>query len=623
MSSLVAFHIGPVQGFIAAARRTQDLWIGSWLLSFLTREAIAEFVSLDPSASLVAPSAPPKELSAVADTPNHFVIELEHEDASEIANKVETEVRARFDKIAWIVRERFLSAPRACVSDDLWRRQIASALEVFWVTLPATSTSRRDIAYSALAARKMLRDFDASVEPGLKCSQCGLRQELSALTDRVSARKWWRSLLESGKGQGLRVRPDGNERLCAVCFVKRAAIGAEALPGLCREHGAFPSTSSVASAHWVADVLAFNDTAARLNDYIECLDLLGIKASATLARAVPRLGMDHASKAALQYDGDLFYAETLATDRLKDEYPDSNMILAADAADQLRQVYSACKKHRLPRGQPDRYYAVLAMDGDHMGAFFAKADDEQARSMSAAVATFAHTIAIEIVDSHYGRAVYAGGDDLLALLPMADALPCADELATRFRLAVEGISMPEGVALPSVSVGIALAHHTSPFQVAIEAARMAESSAKKRYNRAAVCVHVLKRSGEEVRVGTRFGLVTTDTATAIRPLQIVARSIEMLRSGDLAGKFPTALIEDARGLSGSVVPLASEARKSRVCWIARRHASDNAKADAMELGSSLCQWADSLRASIPTLGIEEVSIWMGVARFIANGGSDQ
>lgn len=30
---LMAFAIGPVQEFIASARRSRDLWFGSWLLS--------------------------------------------------------------------------------------------------------------------------------------------------------------------------------------------------------------------------------------------------------------------------------------------------------------------------------------------------------------------------------------------------------------------------------------------------------------------------------------------------------------------------------------------------------------------------------------------------------------
>ena len=33
----LSISIGPVQGFIAAARRTRDLWYGSWLLSEVSK----------------------------------------------------------------------------------------------------------------------------------------------------------------------------------------------------------------------------------------------------------------------------------------------------------------------------------------------------------------------------------------------------------------------------------------------------------------------------------------------------------------------------------------------------------------------------------------------------------
>ncbi len=43
MSHLLAISVGPVQGFIAAARRTRDLWFGSYLLSEISR-AVAKAI---------------------------------------------------------------------------------------------------------------------------------------------------------------------------------------------------------------------------------------------------------------------------------------------------------------------------------------------------------------------------------------------------------------------------------------------------------------------------------------------------------------------------------------------------------------------------------------------------
>jgi CRISPR-associated protein Cmr2 len=41
MSYLFLVNIGPVQDFIASARRSRDLWYGSWLLSELAKAAAA------------------------------------------------------------------------------------------------------------------------------------------------------------------------------------------------------------------------------------------------------------------------------------------------------------------------------------------------------------------------------------------------------------------------------------------------------------------------------------------------------------------------------------------------------------------------------------------------------
>ncbi len=43
-SHLIEIHIGPVQDFIAAARRSRDLWFGSWLLSELSK-AVAKAIA--------------------------------------------------------------------------------------------------------------------------------------------------------------------------------------------------------------------------------------------------------------------------------------------------------------------------------------------------------------------------------------------------------------------------------------------------------------------------------------------------------------------------------------------------------------------------------------------------
>ena len=66
---LMIFHIGPVQEFIASARRSRDLWFGSWLLSELSKAAALEIVQQngdDLERSLIFPA--PDSLSALRST---------------------------------------------------------------------------------------------------------------------------------------------------------------------------------------------------------------------------------------------------------------------------------------------------------------------------------------------------------------------------------------------------------------------------------------------------------------------------------------------------------------------------------------------------------------------------
>jgi len=52
---ILNFSLGPVQGFIARARKTRDFWTGSFLLSYLAGQAMA--VVLENDGKLILPAA--------------------------------------------------------------------------------------------------------------------------------------------------------------------------------------------------------------------------------------------------------------------------------------------------------------------------------------------------------------------------------------------------------------------------------------------------------------------------------------------------------------------------------------------------------------------------------------
>jgi CRISPR-associated protein Cmr2 len=612
MGYLLAFHLGPVQDFISMARRTQDWWMGSWLLSHLTRTAI-ESVQTGGGILVVPKGLPP--VSALAATPNHFLARIASNSPCDVAGQAEEAVRDKWGSIADTVKNQFFSG----VDQHRWNAQIESFLEVYWVVVEeqtAGSAVDRKRAQDALDARKRLRDFADAEELDLKCVLCGARQELSGEKSASQARNWWKGLTQAqrtNQHKVIRVREDGSERLCAVCAVKRAALAADALkPTLNKDDGHFPSTSSVAAAVFKKQLLVAGRGEAELKYHFETLRQLRNPAQVDeeclpeLHRTATRLphGL---KKQLLKFDGDLFYAETFTEKRLREEYPNVQATLAEFGAESLRALYRAVSdddpaKHIPP---PSKYFAALMMDGDHMGEFFAKASEQQAKALSQALSEFATDQALKTVEQHLGRLVYAGGDDALALLPLEMALPCAQALQQGFRKAVlQSVSL-QGLRLPTPSIGIAIGHHTAPLEGLLLAMQQAEKSAKNAYGRDALCVHVLKRSGEEVRVGAHWQAGGQESA------EVVTQLVELLNKRALSMKFPTAVAEEARFLPGSAI--GAELRRL----------ADRQKGEKFEPHKGEVEgWVARASGWASAIHLEDFERWVLLARFIASRGRE-
>lgn len=129
-------------------------------------------------------------------------------------------------------------------------------------------------------------------------------------------------------------------------------------------------------------------------------------------------------------------------------------------------------------GRPEPYYVLLHADGDRMG----EAIDHQSQRGLQAHRNLSNKLALNfaarvqgIVEQHKGCLVYAGGDDVLALLPLHTALRCAKALAQAFQDAMRGFGKAQD---PTLSVGLAIVHHLEPLQDALELVRRVEKFAK-------------------------------------------------------------------------------------------------------------------------------------------------
>jgi len=308
------FTIGPVQGFIAAARKTRDLWMGSFLLSYLTWHAIkviAERLGPDhvlfPSLLgqplvdfwLAHEKSVPVEKSStdqfdqlrLATLPNRFFAIVPAEQAEELAEQAKDAVKKEWQRLAEIVWQEICKRVREFEkAESIWERQLAQFPEVYWAIYEWDETPQKiaelfrqltdserfvewleatkgayehnqgsvyaacyELTERALGARKALRDFCDRSEPAGKCSLCGERQALSDLDGQV-AQDWWKREKEFwskvAKAFVGDVDSDGSERLCAICTIKRFA----AKFVFAKELGIlteFPSTDSIAAATFV------------------------------------------------------------------------------------------------------------------------------------------------------------------------------------------------------------------------------------------------------------------------------------------------------------------------------------------------------------------------------------
>lgn len=491
MPHLLSISLGPVQDFIASARRTRDFWFGSYLLSELSKAAARGLVDSGQCAvdGLVFPAPASRQ-------------ELDRDSELNVANKIlavvqdpEASAQAARTEVERILDEMFQEATREFMGrpgfdQESAEKQIRDLVEFYWASVPETGLWKQDRARveALLAARKNLRNFapvgwgshrpKASLD-GQRETVLDLPEFLKALPDEASRQRFLR-----------RHRMRESELLCAVSMLKR--FGARG-----HEEAQFLSTAHVAALSALERVGSSARPA--LKAFRETLAGLGLEDDQWTR--IPR-EFEH------PFLGNLD-AQFLFEGRLESLFEGNPQ--------QARQASKALSALRREIGisRPTPYYAILLADGDRMGvAIDAQSSEEGHRALSRELAKFAGR-ARQVVREHSGALVYAGGDDVLALLPVTQALDCARTLAEGFAELMKGFGQ-EGQR-PTLSVGVAIVHHSNPLGDALDLARRMEKLAKRERNSLAVGVD--KRSGSEVSAVGTWGTLDVRLPDWIRLLQ--------------------------------------------------------------------------------------------------------
>ncbi len=683
-ASLLALAIGPVQGFIAAARTTSDLWAGSHLLARLAWEAMKPVCeALGPDAILFPrlrgiPQVDiwlreemnlPAELFGDCDwmrggtdanplfsaaLPNRFVAIVPARRAKELAEEVTRRVRAwlqekgqtavdrlldvtglktegeqhchrqvreqleGFPEVHWSAVPFSLIRPRnAAKQTDLDVAALSDAMAPFfgvgagqdcgflhtpaWQALQQEATLRDDegkesvffapnpgvlypavydLAERVLAAAKSVRAFEQTEQRGWRCSLTGETEWLTDNSDHLAvpagkrkSRKderfreaehvetLWTRVADKNpawakKGEHLGALP-ALKRLWPTLFAEEVG---RALGG--KDIGRFVvSTHTMALAH-------------QLDQWLERGGLtaeglaIALKKYRSESAALPRrLMRKHAANRKGIDDAKLIPG--LLDVASEEEISDSESA-------EIRRLVSqtlATGRDKKEKVRLETYYALLMMDGDHMGRILSGDEKtaipyrgsfhphvrngfeecaarqeiirrygEQRRpispnrhlAISGALNDFSQTVVRHVVEEeHLGRVIYAGGDDVLAMLPVVDLLPAmqrlrlawsghdpAHEGGTHAGLTLQGgfaalktrrdgkeclqlMRMMGGNA--SASCGAVIAHHQAPLGGVLRELRAAEQRAKQEGGRDAFSLTVIKRSGGALRLTAQWG----------------------------------------------------------------------------------------------------------------------
>jgi len=385
MTQLLVISVGPVQEFIAAARRTRDLWFGSYMLSEISK-SVAQTVQ-EEGGTLIFPSSP--DNTSVA---NIILAELSDEcTAKKISDKARAAAQVKWKEFANDAKSR---VGQNMINSTLWNNQIKDAIEFYsaWVPVHGNYQAARNRVMRLLAGRKNCRDFSPApaVSIGIPKSSLDGRRE---------------SVLLRG-GTSNRVFDDG-EQLCAIGLTKR----------MTNRH--YPSVARIAADPWLRGIRNHRAYPAFK------------RACESQGEALNRLDPNqYPQYAAFPFDGAVAF---------KDRLP----ILAREFGFNVAELESGLRALHVEAWP---YLAVLMADGDNMGQRIAGIDSPEGhRQFSQQLSDFSAGVP-DVVKQNNGVCVFAGGDDLLVFLPVDKALVCACEIYKNFKDSV-GSTLSIGIAI--------------------------------------------------------------------------------------------------------------------------------------------------------------------------------
>ncbi len=484
---LFLFTIGPVQSFIAQARKTQDLYAGSKLLSDLVKKAMEKLKEMVENPEFIFPD------EDIKSKPNRFIARIETNNVEETGKKLKDSIEEEFENVAKNALDSLKTTDENNLGES-FNNQIKDFLQIYWVALPLTDGNYADIYEKLernLGAIKNVRIFSQLEEIGRKCSLCGEKNALfyrKTSSGKISA--YTQKYAIELKNE-YRLNP--GEGLCAVCFIKRFYITSK-----------FPSTAEISAMDWLQNIPDENK-----NKYENLFN---------------------------GFDEQLYYEENLRKEYLEKygHFKDDKSL--SNAEKKLKELYKIKNEKGDEIGRPLKYYAIVMLDGDNMGKwlspeFLERKEDlkDFHKRISKKLGEYANNVDSIIQPAGkkpHGKLVYAGGDDVLAFVNLKYLLTIMSNLRKTFPKFEEFGFKIKGEQKSSASAGIVIAHYKSPLSEVLKWARNMEKEAKEEGGRDAFAIAVLKHSGEINKTIWKWDL---DNSGGISKLQLLDELIKELQ----------------------------------------------------------------------------------------------
>jgi len=398
-------------------------------------------------------------------------------------------VHAAWRALAQHIFDQDLKPYQGTKTEDIWRRQINHFWDISWAIT-------QDKEHAALDQRKNWRSYAPPEEAGVKCMMMEGWQELSGTTTpyQKELATFWEPLR-----QKMPTDLREHEYLCAIAYVKRRfarhfGCFKATLPGGWQLSGwelptSMPSVAYMAGVHWLEQAIQQADESI-FENYFEASKKLTGSLGEYSSRIRCLQDLRHSTSRYKQWtslDGNVFHEFVLNN---VNTYPDQ------DQAQKVVQTLKALNRHvkeNNPKFTPaSPFYAVLMMDGDSLGKHMS--DLSKQAAITRGLKQFTEGVK-GCVENHNGFLIYAGGDDVLALLPLEDALQCAADLRKHYLQCFKH----DRTIDTTLSGAIVYAHLKLPLtRVLFDAHHLLDEVAKEHSGRDSIAVWVRKPSGSVI-----------------------------------------------------------------------------------------------------------------------------